>query len=235
MDEQQSLTNSKPDIGQLGRKPSLSLTANFLSIIERAFSPFRHTMSYKLYRDEIDQQSDYHVIGKLAEDIKEHLKEASAFSLYNLSLSLKSVAYRRLHPGEIAAAHVISFTTAIAIEILLALFIYVNASRGIEIVKVAEEGLFVGVVHAQSSQSSPSMSSPLVGPNSQQSALGLPQSTVVGLVWLAAVVLAVVILGLLWSGYLARSKNEKAQTILQHLVNTVLSVATGAVLSKGVP
>jgi len=46
-------------------------------------------------------------------------------------------------------------------------------------------------------------------------------------------VLGIVILGLLWSGYLARSKNEKAQGILQHLVNTVLSVATGALVSKG--
>jgi hypothetical protein len=57
----------------------------------------------------------------------------------------------------------------------------------------------------------------------------------VGLVWLVAVVLAIVILGLLWAGYLAERKNEKAQAILQHVVNSALSIVTGVVLAKGVP
>ena len=56
-------------------------------------------------------------------------------------------------------------------------------------IRVAEN-LIIGVVYAE-----PILATPTA----------LPQSNVVGLVWLAALVLAIVILGFLWSGYLALS------------------------------
>jgi hypothetical protein len=134
-----------------------------------------------------------------------------------LAAALKEATYRRLLSRDTASAHVISLTLAVAIELILTCFIAVNASQGIQMMRIAGN-LVVGVVYAQSVSSAPA---------------ALPESTVIGLIWLAALVLGIVILGLLWSGYLARSKNEKAQGILQHLVNTVLSVATGALVSKG--
>jgi hypothetical protein len=112
---------------------------------------------------------------------------------------------------------VISLTLAVAIELILGCFIVVNALPGLQMMRMAGH-LVVGVVYAQSAASAP---------------VAFPQSTVVGLAWLAALVLGIVILGLLWSGYVAKSKNEKAQVILQHLVNTVLSIASGAAIAKG--
>jgi hypothetical protein len=113
--------------------------------------------------------------------------------------------------------HVIPLTLAVTIELILACFVIVNTWQGIQIMTIVEN-VVIGVGYAA-----------VPGPATP------PQSTVVGLVWLAALMLSVVILGLLWSGYLAKSKNEKAQTILQHLVNTVLSVATGALIFRGLP
>jgi len=159
----------------------------------------------------------------LIEAFAERIRDTARFSPpaveYILATALRDATYRRLRYQDTASAHVISLTLAVAIQLILVCFIFVNVSQGFETMRIMGN-LFIGVVYAQSSASAAAI---------------LPHSTAVGLVWLAALVLAIVILGLLWSGYLAKSKNEKAQTILQHLVNTVLSVAIGAVVSKGIP
>jgi hypothetical protein len=162
-------------------------------------------------------EEDSGLVEAFAERIRDTVRFSSPGVAYSLAAALKEATYRRLLSRDTASAHVISLTLAVAIELILACFIAVNASQGIQMMRIAGN-LVVGVVYAQSAASTPA---------------ALPQSTVIGLIWLAALVLGIVILGLLWSGYLARSKNEKAQGILQHLVNTVLSVATGALVSKG--
>jgi hypothetical protein len=166
---------------------------------------------------EIEQDSG--LIEAFAERIRDTVRFSPPAVEYSLATALRDATYRRLRSQDIASAHVISLTLAVAIELILVCFVVVNTSQGIQTMRIVEN-LFIGVVYAQSAASA---------------AATLPQSTFVGFVWLAALVLATVILGLFWSGYLAKSKNEKAQTILQHLVNTVLSVAIGAVVSKGIP
>ena len=164
-------------------------------------------------------EEDSGLIEAFAERIRDTVRFSPPAVEYILATALRDATYRRLRSQDTASAHVISLTLAVAIELILVCLISVNASQGIQTMRIVEN-LFIGVVYAQS----PSAASAI-----------LPHSTVVGLVWLAALVLAIVILGLVWSGYFAKSKNEKAQTILQHLVNTVLSVAIGAVVSKGIP
>lgn len=163
-------------------------------------------------------EADTGLIEAFAERIRDTVRFSPPSLAYSLATALHDATYRRLRSGDTAAAHVISLTLAVAIELILACFIVANTWQGIQIMRIAED-LVIGVVQAQPAAPGPG---------------ALPQATVAGLVWLGAVVLAIVILGLLWSGYIARSKNEKAQTILQHVVNTVLSVATGAVVSRGI-
>ena len=167
-------------------------------------------------RTPYDFEEDSGLVEAFAERIRETVRFSPPGVAYSLATALQQATYRRLRSRDTASAHVISLTLAVAIELILACFIVVSASLGIQMMGIAGN-LAVGVVYAQPAGSVPA---------------ALQQSTVVGLVWLAALVLGVVILGLLWSGYAAKSKNEKAQAILQHLVNTVLSVATGAVISK---
>lgn len=162
---------------------------------------------------------DTELIEAFAERIKNTVRFSAPSVGYSLATALRDATYRRLRSRDTASAHVVSLALAVSIELILAFFIVVNVSHGIQTLRVAEN-LIIGVVYAE-----PILATPTA----------LPQSNVVGLVWLAALVLAIVILRLLWSGYLAKSKNEKAQTILQHLVNTVLSIATGALVSKGLP
>jgi hypothetical protein len=201
-------------------------------LVERAASLLRDR-NRSSTQDEIPLRGSEEVSGRLPHNIEqdsglieafaERIRDTVRFSPpaveYSLATALRDATYRRLRSQDIASAHVISLTLAIAIELILVCFIVVNASQGIQTMRIVEN-LFIGVVYAQSAASAPAT---------------LPQSTVVGFVWLAALVLAIVILGLFWSAYLAKSKNEKAQTILQHLVNTVSSVAIGAVVSKGIP
>lgn len=168
---------------------------------------------------QINSEADTGLIEAFSERIRDTVRFSPPFLEYSLATSLRDATYRRLQAGDTASTHIISLTLAVTIELILACFVVVNMSQGIHIMSIVDN-LVIGVVYAQAAVPGPATS---------------PQSTVVGLVWLAALMLAMVILGLLWSGYLAKSKNEKAQTILQHLVNTVLSVATGAVISRGFP
>lgn len=168
-------------------------------------------------RVQISSEADTGLIEAFAERIRDTVRFSPPFLAYSLATALRDATYRRLRSGDTASMHVIPLTLAVTIELILACFVIVNTWQGIQIMTIVEN-VVIGVGYAA-----------VPGPATP------PQSTVVGLVWLTALMLSVVILGLLWSGYLAKSKNEKAQTILQHLVNTVLSVATGALIFRGLP
>lgn len=154
---------------------------------------------------------------ELIENLSQPLYEAAGGSLrvaYGLAVSLRHTLYRRLTAADTAATHFTTLLLSALVEGLLAVFIIANARIGMRLIRDAG-GPLIGVAYAQDR-------------------VVLPQSTVGGLAWLAAIVLAIVILGLFYSGFLAKHKSEKAQAILQHVLNAAVSIATGVVLSKGV-
>jgi hypothetical protein len=168
-----------------------------------------------------DKKEDISLVRQLAKSILE-TESGSGAVHYNLSIALRAAAYRAMSLGEVIAAHILPLTLAVAIEYLLFLFINLHSYDGLSLLKNFSQYLTIGITYAQPGSAVP------------HSASALPQSAVVGLVWLMAIVLSIVILGLLWSGYLANKRNEKAQAILQHIINSLLSLITGAVLAKGV-
>jgi hypothetical protein len=150
---------------------------------------------------------DLQLIRSLSNTIAENAGQ-SARSDYEAAGTLRNLTYERLSTVDVSGKHAAALSSAIALEIALLIFIVLNFSRGIRAFSVIAN-LVIGTASAQTT------------------AIEIPQSSIVGLLWFGAVGLFLVVFALIWASFFTERKNPSAEFLVTHIVTTVVGGIAG--------